>query len=90
LFRQCPKKIQNAPKRDIADKEGIQRWSSGNVEFSFSSGFIGNFDEKPSSGFNLDFWHHRCYTCVVAVATGNQVNKAVIIITRLSRCSRRT
>jgi prepilin-type N-terminal cleavage/methylation domain-containing protein len=37
----------------------------------------------------LDFWHQHCYTTTNAVATGNEVNKAVIIITRRSRCSRR-
>jgi prepilin-type N-terminal cleavage/methylation domain-containing protein len=37
----------------------------------------------------LDFWHRCCYTGESAVATGNEVDKVVIIITRWSRSSRR-
>jgi hypothetical protein len=37
----------------------------------------------------LDSWHWHCYSDGNAVATGNEVDKAVIIITRRSRCSRR-
>jgi hypothetical protein len=45
--------------------------------------------KNRKAGFNFEFWHRHCYTDVSAVATGNEVDKPVIIITRRSRCSRR-
>jgi len=58
----------------------------------FFDGPCGTRRGKPPQIFRFDFSRGNGYLATVgktAVATGNQVNKSVIIITRLSRSSHR-
>jgi hypothetical protein len=78
-FPPCLEMLQDSLPAGHFGRQLLAERHAQGFEFVISSEFIGEMEWKDHGPVFVDFWHRCCYTAAVAVATGNQVNKVVII-----------